>query len=408
MPPTFSPDAMCRTITVIGITDSRRPELSAEARQAIARARIFSGGLRHHEIIHDFLPEGSEWIDVVVPVTDAIALYREADGPIVVFASADPLFFGFAATIIREMPEATVRVIGAPSSLQLLAWRVALPYQDMRAVSLTGRPWVGLDNALIADEAKIGVLTDRRHTPAAIASRMLDYGYDNYEMIIGERLGNELDERITRCSLAEAAGREWSMPNCLFLIQLRPRLIPFGIPDSEFASLDGRPGMITKMPYRLLALSMLSLPGRKSLWDIGFCTGSVSVEARRQFPTLAVTAFERRPESRELLEVNARRFGAPGIEGVITDFMTVDLEAFPRPDAVFIGGHGGRLAEMLERITRYLLPGGTVVFNSVSAESAEAFRVGAAAARLVIESSHHVALDSFNPVTIFKATLPHS
>ena len=84
---------------------------------------------------------------------------------------------------------------------------------------------------------------------------------------------------------------------------------PFGIPENRFCLLDGRAKMITKMPVRLLTLSMLDLHNRHSFWDIGFCTGSVSVEAKLQFPHLHITAFEVREEGRELLEKNSRKFG---------------------------------------------------------------------------------------------------
>ena len=43
------------------------------------------------------------------------------------------------------------------------------------------------------------------------------------------------------------------------------------------------------------------------------------------------------------------------------------------PDAVFIGGHGGHLEEMIEKVKQVLHPEGCIVFNSVSAESKEAF-----------------------------------
>lgn len=65
-----------------------------------------------------------------------------------------------------------------------------MPYDDMRTVSLTGRPWNEFDRALIERAPKIGILTDREHTPATIAARMLEYGYDRYTMYVGEHLGN--------------------------------------------------------------------------------------------------------------------------------------------------------------------------------------------------------------------------
>ena len=85
------------------------------------------------------------------------------------------MFFGFANTLKREFPEAEIIVYPTFNSLQLLAHRLVIPYHDMRIVSLTGRPWQEFDKALIERAGKIGVLTDKEHTPAAIAQRMLDY-----------------------------------------------------------------------------------------------------------------------------------------------------------------------------------------------------------------------------------------
>ena len=68
----------------------------------------------------------------------------------------------------------------------------------------------------------------------------------------------------------------------------------FGIPEEQFELLDGRANMITKMPVRLLSLSLLDLRNRSVMWDVGFCTGSVSIEAKLQFPHLDIVAFEKR------------------------------------------------------------------------------------------------------------------
>lgn len=393
---------MCEFV-VIGITDSAAVSLPSGALDAVSEGRVFSGGKRHRRLVEGLLPEGTEWIDVTVPLDEVFGHYRRLGGRIVVFASGDPLFYGFAATLRREFPDSPISVWPAFNSLQMLAHRLCIPYQDMRAVSLTGRPWSGLDTALIMGDPLIGVLTDRTRTPAAAAARMLEYGYDNYVMSVGVNLGSESRERVTTLSLAEAAAREWESPNCFMLRLTAPRPRPLGIPESEFDLLDGRVNMITKMPVRLMALSMLDLRERRQLWDVGFCTGSVSIEARLQFPQLGVTAFERRQEGAALIEANARRFGTPGITAVTADFMEADLSRWPAPDAVFIGGHGGRLPEMLARVAGRLMPGGTVVFNSVSEASCRAFAEGAAAAGLTITATHRMTLDSHNPITIIKA-----
>lgn len=395
---------MARKYYIIGITDDSELEPTSAVLKIIAENKVFSGGLRHHQLVEKFLPSGATWIDITVPLDGVFDAYK-AHQEIVVFASGDPLFFGFAGTVQRRDPEAVIEVFPTFNSLQLLAHRSLLPYEGMRTLSLTGRPWKRFEQALIEGEPLMGVLTDRNKTPNAIAQRMLDYGYNNYRMIVGENLGNAL-ERVAEYSIEEVAQRSFSMPNCLILKQTHPRHRSLGIPESDFALLDGRAKMITKMPIRLLSLAALDLRSHQTLWDVGFCTGSVSIEAKLQFPHLEIVSFEQREAGRALMETNTRRFGTPGITAVIGDFMEMDLAEYPRPDAVFIGGHGGQLVSMIQRIDRYLTEGGVVVFNSVSTESREAFYEGAESCKWQIVSSQHITLDEHNPITILKAVKP--
>ncbi len=350
---------------IIGITDHPSPWFSPEVQNVIRQGKVFSGGKRHHEIVVSLLPAGAEWIDITAPLD---AVFEQYHDDVVVFASGDPLFFGFANTIRRRMPDAEIIIYPTFNSLQMLAHRLVMPYHDMRIVSLTGRPWPEFDRALIERVGKIGVLTDKEHTPATIAQRMLDYGYSEYTMHVGEHLGNPTLEKVTTLSLEEAVHRDFSMPNCVILCGgTEEHACPFGIPDSEFTLLDGREKMITKMPIRLLTLQALALPKRRVLWDIGFCTGSISIEARLQFPQLHIEAFEIRPECEAIIHENARRLGTPGISVHIGDFLKTDIASFPRPDAVFIGGHGGKLKEMIAKVLTVLADDGVIVMNSVKA-----------------------------------------
>lgn len=399
---------MKKTFIVIGLSDAQEPWLDPKALDAISKAKVFSGGKRHHEIMKGLLPNDYKWIDITVPLAKVFEQYRETFNSqfIVVFASGDPLFFGFANTILREMPDAEIQLFPSFNSLQTLAHRILMPYQDMRIVSLTGRPWHEFDKALIERAPKMGVLTDNKvHTPNSIAQRMLEYGYDQYIMWVGEHLGNPSEERITKLSLSEAAQQSFGNPNCLILQAENTRPKVFGIPDEQFAILEGRPKMITKAPIRLLSLQALDLYQKHTFWDIGFCTGSVSIEAKLQFPHLQIVSFEVREEGKELMQINSQRFGTPGITTIIGDFLTQDLKSLPRPDAVFIGGHNGQLSLMLERIKQVLLPEGCVVFNSVSQESQQTFKQEASKQGFTLQPSLHIALNDYNPIEIIKATL---
>ena len=391
---------------VIGITDHPQPFFPPEVMEVIRQGKVFSGGKRHHEIVGPLLPDGAKWIDITAPLDAVFEQYTVPE--IIIFASGDPLFFGFANTIRKKMPEAEIVVYPTFNSLQMLAHRLAMPYHDMRIVSLTGRPWPEFDKALIERVEKIGVLTDREHTPATIAQRMLDYGYNNYKMYVGEHLGNPSLEKVSTLTLEEASQCDFAMPNCLILHNGdSPHCVKFGIPDAKFTLLDGREKMITKMPIRLLTLQTLDLPRRHVLWDIGFCTGSVSIEARLQFPHLQIEAFEIRPECEAIINENARRFGAPGINIHMGDFLEQDVTELPRPDAVFIGGHGGQLKAIMEKVLEVLADDGIIVFNSVtspkvSADSHLLWDEACQALGLHQDPPTRIQLNDYNPIEILK------
>jgi len=399
---------------VIGITDNPQPFFSPEVAEIIKQGRVFSGGQRHHEIVASLLPVDAQWIDITVPLDKVFEKYyslftHHHSLPIIVFASGDPLFFGFANTIKRKMPEADIVVYPTFNSLQMLAHRLLMPYHDMRIVSLTGRPWHEFDRALIEKAPKIGVLTDREHTPAVIARRMLDYGYTDYDISIGEHLGNPSLEKVATLTLDEAARCDAARPNCMIIKCTRtmPPCADFGIPDKDFSLLNGREKMITKMPIRLLTLQALELPKRRVFWDIGFCTGSISIEARLQFPHLQVCNFEIRPECEAIFHDNARRFGTPGIDVHIGDFLETDITSLPRPDAVFIGGHGGHLKEIMAKVLTVLENDGVMVFNSVVApkvltDSQKLWNEACRELGLQQEPPLHIQMNDNHPITILK------
>ena len=408
---------------VIGITDNPTPYFPPEVMAIIRDGKVFSGGKRHHEIVAPLLPADAEWIDITVPLDAVFDKYSQHASlhstfgrsqsentrhstEIIVFASGDPLFFGFANTIRRKIPDAEIIVYPTFNSLQLLAHRLVMPYHDMRIVSLTGRPWAEFDRALIERAPKIGILTDREHTPATIAQRMTDYGYTDFIMHVGEKLGNPSEEHRSTLSPKEAIHRDFAIPNCIILEHrgaLPPR--PFGIPDAAFTLLDGREKMITKMPIRLLTLQALQLTGRHVLWDIGFCTGSVSIEARLQFPHLQIEAFEIRPECESIIQENTRKFGAPGIHIHIGDFLETDLTTLPKPDAVFIGGHGGKLKEIIAKLLTVISDNGIIVFNSVTSpkvttDSHQLWDEACAELGLQQFPHQHIQLNDYNPIEI--------
>ena len=392
------------SFTVLGMNDEIAPQFTPEIQDLIAQHRIFSGGRRHRELVASLLPKEAVWIDIVVPLMEVYEQYRQPDAPVLVFASGDPLFFGYTTTLMREFPGLVRQTYPSFSSLQLLAHALCLPYHDMRVVSLTGRPWHEFDRALIERAPKVGILTDRKNTPSRIAQRMLDYGYTDYRMHVGVLLGGERQETYT-LSLEEVVDKDFAHPNCLIIeaTKVSQYDAPLGLKELDFFPLNGRVKMITKMPVRLVSLSLLELEQIRSFWDVGFCTGSVSIEAKLRYPHLQVTSFEIREEGEELMQVNSRRFHAPGIDHHIGDFLSQDLDQFPRPEAAFIGGHGGRLPEFVERLTQIMDSDGVIVFNSVSQETLDGFRTAISSVGWQITYETVLTVDEHNPITILQA-----
>ena len=65
---------------VIGLDDNMRQYFPPEVLEIISSHRVFSGGVRHHEIVRSLLPEKADWIDIKVPLDEVFDRYRSYDG----------------------------------------------------------------------------------------------------------------------------------------------------------------------------------------------------------------------------------------------------------------------------------------------------------------------------------------
>jgi precorrin-6Y C5,15-methyltransferase (decarboxylating) len=385
-------------ITIIGIYD-QKPDFTPEQKKIILETNYFAGGKRHYKLVKDWLPENAAWTFIMMPLITLFEEIKSGEGNWVIFASGDPIFFGIGNTLKREFPDVECEFYPVFNSLQLLAHRFGINYGLFKTISLTGRDWHEFDKALLQGEKRLGILTDRKNTPASIVGRMLEFGYDNYRMFYGECLGGE-DERIAELSLQEAATFPFSHPNCFLLEMTKDRIPLKGIPETAFETLEGRPKMITKMAVRLVTLSALELHDKKIFWDIGACTGSISIEVRLHFPQVKVVAFEKREESHKIIEKNTQKFQTPGIQLFIGDYMKIEKENMEQPDAVFLGGYGGKMGIVLDDVHQRLTDGGIIVFNSVSEKSENSFMNWGERNNYKLQLKQKLAVDEHNPITI--------
>lgn len=150
-----------------------------------------------------------------------------------------------------------------------------------------------------------------------------------------------------------------------------------GIPDDQFVRGDVP---MTKAEVRALLMAKARLcPGARVL-DVGAGSGSLTVEACLLCPGGEVVAIERDPKALAVLQANLERFGLlhqSGLHGrsasaqvrVIAGEAPDAWAGLGRFDRVFVGGSGGRLAEILAALPSILPPGGRAICPCVCVET---------------------------------------
>jgi len=357
-------------LVVIGIGHDGAAGLSQEALTHIHQAKVLAGGARHLAFFPDW--EGEKLVidaDLKRLIEQLKVSCQRAKT--VVLASGDPLFYGIGNTLAAHLPPERLRFLPYVSSVQLAFARLKISWHDAEVVSLHGRPMASLLPALDRQAAKIALFTDATNHPAAIARFLLAYGYENYDLWVCEELGGAA-ERVTCWALRGIDETTFSPLNVVILLRqgeapaATVQSLPLmGLPEQNLAH---RAGMITKREIRLLTLGYLGLHAGEVFWDVGAGSGSVALEAARLSPALRIFAIEKDESAFAHIVENVQMLATPHVQPIYGEAP----EAFaplPDPDAVFIGGSGGRLTDMLAAVAERLHPGGRVVMNCITLEN---------------------------------------
>jgi precorrin-6Y C5,15-methyltransferase (decarboxylating) len=304
------------------------------------------------------------------------------EGDVAVLASGDPLFFGLGRTLIDRFGPERVQIFPALSAVQLACTRFKMPWEDLRILSLHGRSPLALAGQILS-QPRVLLFTDQHNSPHRIAQDLLilleehqDYErMDSIQIRVAENLGWP-DERLYSGSLAETAEERFAPLNMMLIEQLRDedeeegeeeKPCIFGLQEDEISHSRG---LITKDEIRAVILHRLRLPKSGVFWDVGGGSGSVSVEAARLCPELAVYTIEHKEERIENIRENIVRYNLYNIHVICASAPEAFVQV-PRPDRVFIGGNQGLLAEIIPPCAERLLPGGRIVVSAVLEITAE-------------------------------------
>jgi precorrin-6B C5,15-methyltransferase / cobalt-precorrin-6B C5,C15-methyltransferase len=358
-----------RFIYVVGIGDDGPSGLSRDMLARVKAASLLYGGQRHLSFFDDVATDKRVIQSPIKDfLTDIGTAHHEVNGDIVVLASGDPLFYGIASTLIKHFGQASVKVVPTVSSIQLAFARAGESWQTAKVVSLHGQPVRGLAQKLHGVPLA-ALFTDEHNSPQAIARYLLSFGMTEFKLFVAEQLGND-SERTGWYSLEEAIDKSFHPLNVVIVKHRQDATVPvftLGMDDGRFTKRKPDRGLITKREVRVQTLAELALKPGQVMWDIGACTGSVSIEATLSIPELRVFAVEKNEGDLENLLDNQRKFR--------TDFVAVHakapegLDPFPNPDAVFIGGSGGELGELLRLCADRLNEGGRIVVNAATIEN---------------------------------------
>ena len=121
---------------------------------------------------------------------------------------------------------------------------------------------------------------------------------------------------------------------------------------------------ITKEEVRAISINKLDLLNAKTFIDVGAGTGSVSIEAGYSYPNLKVIAIERNDDAIDLVKQNKEKFNLDNVE-IIKAYAPVELDKDIKADAIFLGGTGKKLEEIIDWSKDLLVDGGRLVANFI-------------------------------------------
>lgn len=138
------------------------------------------------------------------------------------------------------------------------------------------------------------------------------------------------------------------------------------IRDDEFIRGDCP---MTKEEVRILSTAKLQLHETDRVLDIGAGTGSVSIQMAKICNKGEVVAVEKNEEALKVIKMNKDKFAADNLKIVEGEAMEVYKSIEAPFDAIFIGGSGGNIEEIIKSYDTKLKQGKNMVLNFITLDN---------------------------------------
>ncbi len=364
---------MTARIHIVGIGDDGLDGLTPHARQLIDNAAVLIG---NRALLDKIPPSDAQRIEAGGNLAELQQTILDLpDRPTAMLTSGDPLFYGIVRFLTESFGKDRFEVVPHVSSMQLAFARVKESWDDAYLSNLATQPLDRVvDNVRIAE--RVGLFTTESISPAVIAEALLDRRIDYFTVYVCENLGTP-DETVTQGDLQSIREQTFSPMNVMVLVRRqgaadRPsgsnhrRL--FGNPDDLFLQSRPKRGLLTPCEVRCIALAELDLTAHSVVWDVGAGSGSLAIEAASIASAGKVFAIEMDAEDYGLMIENAKMFDVPSLVPVHGQAPAAWKE-LPDPNAIFVGGSGRMVPELVASAVQRLAVGGSIVVNVSSPDN---------------------------------------
>ena len=361
-------------LRIVGIGDDGLPGLTDQARKILTDADLVIGTTEVLNMLHEMAAAKQTLpADMDEALAGLQAAISTVDKPVLV-SEGDPLFFGVTRYFSDRLGKDAYEIHPHVSSMQLAFARVKESWDDAYLTSLAGRALEPTIDRIRTSE-KVGLFPTDEITPKRLARELLSRGIDYFRVYVCENLGSP-DERVTQAELAELVHMDFHPLNIMIFIrdEKKPSRVKglgrrrlFGNPEEAFARSQPKAELTTRSEVRAIALSYMDLRPDSTVWDIGAGSGAVSIESAQLAYRGVVYAIEPEASDVALLLANCESFGVMNVRSILgkAPEATRDL---PTPDAIFVGGTGRRVDQVLSSVYERLSPGGRMVVNVVTVD----------------------------------------
>ena len=365
-------------ISIVGLGMGSIDSLTIESAKKIENASFIIGAKRMLEICLSIVSKEVKTYISYKPTDILDYIYEKAgeEDKIVLVMSGDTGFYSGSIKLKKEFEEYTkkgyfkenskLEICAGISSFSYMCAKFGIDYTDMKILSVHGRD-ENLNELFdsIKFNKKTFALSSGDRQINDILAHLVENELGEVEVLVAENMSSK-NERYFRNKASELVNEKFDKISSLIFIneKAKDKRVLFGIDDEEFLR-DKVP--MTKSDIRALAMAKLELSEAAICYDIGAGSGSCSIEMGRFASKGKVYAIEHKKIACDLIEKNIKKFSLKNIE-VIFGEASEKIEDLEAPSHVFIGGSGGDLELIVDKIYKKN-ENATVVITAITLET---------------------------------------